>query len=70
MQMSLSNPRRTVEQILADESIRLRNQARAMPPGVERDRLIRIARQAETGSHLSDGCNLPASSCPAEKCLR
>ncbi|WP_420968202.1 hypothetical protein [Bradyrhizobium sp. B120] len=52
MQNSLPNPRRSPEQRLADESIRLRGEARVMPPGVARDRLIRMARQAETASHI------------------
>ncbi|WP_426437885.1 hypothetical protein [Bradyrhizobium genosp. P] len=53
MQINLSNRRRSVEQHLADESIRLRDEAGAMPPGVERDRLIRMARQAETASRVN-----------------
>ena len=36
---------------LSEEADRLRKQARGTPPGVERDRLIRRARLAETGSH-------------------
>jgi hypothetical protein len=52
MQNSLPDPRRSPEQHLADESIRLRDQARVMPPGVARDRLIRMARQAETASRI------------------
>jgi hypothetical protein len=39
-------------QRLADEAARLRKQARGTPPGIERDRLIRRARQAETGSQM------------------
>ncbi|KJC60461.1 hypothetical protein UP10_12655 [Bradyrhizobium sp. LTSPM299] len=53
MQINLSNRRRSVEQHLADESIRLRDEANAMPPGVERDRLIRMARRAETASRVN-----------------
>ncbi|MEN3348306.1 MAG: hypothetical protein V7632_1941 [Bradyrhizobium sp.] len=52
MQIKLSNPRRSPNQHLADESIRLRNEASAMPPGVARDRLIRMARQAETAARI------------------
>ena len=33
---------------LAEEAARLRQQARRAPQGVERDRLLRRARQAET----------------------
>jgi hypothetical protein len=43
---------------LADECIRLRKEARGIPPGIERDRLLRRARQAETGSRIS-GWRLP-----------
>jgi hypothetical protein len=53
VQTSFSNPRRSVEQHLADEAIRLRNEASAMPPGVERDRLIRMARRAETAARVN-----------------
>lgn len=43
-----------LEQRLAEEALRLRKLARGTPPGVERDRLIRMARQCETGSHISE----------------
>jgi hypothetical protein len=43
----------SLEQRLEDEAMRLRNEARGAPPGIERDRLIRRARQAETASHMS-----------------
>ena len=38
---------------LSEEAERLRKQARGTPPGVERDRLIRRARLAETASRLN-----------------
>jgi hypothetical protein len=38
---------------LANEATRLRKEAQGTPHGVERERLMRRARQAETGSHLS-----------------
>ncbi|KJC51716.1 hypothetical protein UP09_02165 [Bradyrhizobium sp. LTSP885] len=64
MPMSLSNPRRSVEQHLADESIRLREEASAMPPGVERDRLIRMARRAETASRVNAWVTSPGLQSP------
>ena len=39
---------------LSEEAERLRKEARGTPPGVERDRLIRRARLAETASHMSE----------------
>lgn len=42
----------TLEQRLLDEAARLRAQAQRAPPGVDRERLLRRARQAETTSHL------------------
>jgi hypothetical protein len=53
MQIKLRNPRRSPEQHLADQSTRLRVEADAMPPGVARDRLIRMARQAETAARIN-----------------
>ena len=43
-----------VEQGLADEAYHLREQAKLLPPGAVREATSRKARQAETGSHLSD----------------
>jgi hypothetical protein len=39
---------------LLEEAKRLRKEARGTVPGVERDRLIRRARQAEIGAHISE----------------
>jgi hypothetical protein len=44
----------TLEQRLLAEAERLRKQARGTPPGVERERLLRRARQAETASHVNE----------------
>jgi hypothetical protein len=44
---------------LSAEAERLREEARGTPPGVERDRLIRRARQAETGAHISESLRSP-----------
>jgi hypothetical protein len=46
--------RQSAEHRLAQEAKRLRKEARGTPPGVERDRLIRKARQAETGAQASE----------------
>ena len=43
----------SLEKRLSEEAERLRKEARGTPPGVERAKLIRRARLAETGSHIS-----------------
>ena len=42
-----------LEQRLEEQAKRLRQEARGTPPGVEREKLIRRARQAETASHIN-----------------
>jgi len=52
--------RRRVKQIqsledrLVEEAKRLREKAKSLPPGAARETLLRKARQAETGSHISE----------------
>jgi hypothetical protein len=52
----LSQP---LEQRLAGEAHRLREQAKLLPLGAVREATIRRARQAETGSHLSEWLRSP-----------
>jgi len=47
------------EERLAQEAQRLREQAREMPPGLERDYLLRKARQTETASHVNEWLSSP-----------
>lgn len=44
----------SLEDRLAEEAAKLRKEAQGTPPGIERERLVRRARQAETGSHISE----------------
>jgi hypothetical protein len=45
----------SLEQRLADEAARLREEAKGAAPGsMERELLLRKARQAETGSHINE----------------
>jgi hypothetical protein len=44
---------------LSDEAQRLRKEARGTLPGVERDRLIRKARLAETASRMTEWIQSP-----------
>ncbi|MHC2397556.1 hypothetical protein ACVMGC_002100 [Bradyrhizobium barranii subsp. barranii] len=52
----------SLEERLAQEAQRLREQARKLPAGAERETLLRKARQArqaETGSHMSEWLRSP-----------
>jgi hypothetical protein len=57
--------RRRVKQTLSleerhsEEAKRLREKARSLPPGADREALLRKARQADTGSHLSEWLQSP-----------
>jgi hypothetical protein len=44
---------------LAAEAERLREQAKSLPPGAARDGMLRRARQAETGSQMSEWLRSP-----------
>ena len=44
---------------LAEEAAKLRKEAQGTPPGIARERLIRRARQAETGSRVSEWLRSP-----------
>jgi len=44
---------------LEDQAKRLRDEARLVSPGTERDRLIRLARQADIAAHMSEWLRSP-----------
>ena len=44
----------SLEESLAEEAKRLRKQAQGTPPGIERERLVRRARQTETASRMTE----------------
>ncbi|MBR0718359.1 hypothetical protein [Bradyrhizobium liaoningense] len=48
-----------LEERLAAEAAKLREQAELLPPGHLRDEVLKKARQAETGSHMSGWLNSP-----------
>jgi hypothetical protein len=50
----------TLEERLAEQARELRERAKAMPLGVERDALLKRARQAETGAHVSKWLRSPS----------
>jgi hypothetical protein len=50
---------KSLEERLAEEAKKLREEAKLLPPGAEREKMIRKARQAETGSHVSEWLRSP-----------
>ncbi|MGJ4932596.1 hypothetical protein ACQR1I_34980 [Bradyrhizobium sp. HKCCYLS2038] len=49
----------SLEERLAEEAKRLRAEAELLPHGPARDEVLRRARQAETGSHMSEWLRSP-----------
>jgi hypothetical protein len=59
MQRRRFKQNQSLEERLSEEAKRLRSEAKLLPPGAVRDELIRRARQAETGSHLTEWLTSP-----------
>ena len=53
-----------LEKRLSEEVQRLRKQAQGTPPGIERERLLRRARQAETASQIFQWLRSPGLKAP------
>jgi hypothetical protein len=53
-----------LEERLAEEAKRLREEAEMLPRGAVRDAALRRARQAETGSHMSEWLRSPGLRSP------
>lgn len=54
MQRRTVKPTSLLETRLAQMAQECREKAQKLPPGIERDQMMRKARQAETASHLSE----------------
>jgi len=54
----------SLEERLAHEAKRLRERASSLPPGFERECILRKARQAETGAHVSAWLRSPGLQSP------
>lgn len=50
----------SLEQRLAEEAKRLRAQAEKLPPGPDRERLLRKAREDETAGQMADWITSPS----------
>ena len=48
-----------LDQRLVEEAQRLRKEAKGTHPGIERERLVRKARQAETAAHMQKWLSAP-----------
>ena len=53
-----------LEDRLGAQAVRLRAEAEALPEGAKRDDLLRLARQAETGAHMSEWLRSPGLQTP------
>jgi hypothetical protein len=49
----------SLDQRLGEQAKRLRLEAEGTPPGIEREQLIRRARQAETAAHMQEWLSSP-----------
>jgi hypothetical protein len=59
LRIQLNQPKPTFEQRLAHVALRLKEQAKTLPHGQERELLSRKARQVETASHISEWISSP-----------
>jgi hypothetical protein len=50
---------KSLEERLSEEAKRLREEAKLLAPSAVREALLRKARQAETGSHMSEWLRSP-----------
>jgi len=55
---------KSFEERLAEDAKRLREEAKLLPPGAMRDATLRKARQAETGSRMSEWLSSPGLQSP------
>jgi hypothetical protein len=53
-----------IDQRLIEQAKRLRKEAKGIPPGVEREKLIRRARQVETAAHIQEWLTSPGLQAP------
>ena len=53
-----------LEERLGKEAMRLREAAELLPSGAEREQLLRRARQAEVGAHISEWLKSPGLRAP------
>ena len=59
MQRRRFKQNQSLEERLSEEAKRLREEAKLLPLGAARDEIIRKARLAETGSHMTEWLTSP-----------
>ena len=64
MRRSRFIPNANLEERLALEAQVLKEQAEALPPGRDREMLLRRARQTETASHITEWLSSPGLTSP------
>jgi hypothetical protein len=58
MQTRIANTR-SFDERLAEETVKLKEKAKTLPIGKERENLLRKARQVETASHINEWLTSP-----------
>jgi hypothetical protein len=53
------NQTTSLEEHLEEQAMRLRKEARGIPPGVEREKLIRQARKADAAARIQEWLSSP-----------
>jgi len=64
MRTNPNQPRPPFQDRLLLEVSRLKEEAKALPPGRDRDAMIRRVRQAETASHMDEWLSSPGLQSP------
>jgi len=64
MRTNPNQPRPPLQDRLLLEVSRLKEEAKALPPGPPRDAMIRRVRQAETASHMDEWLSSPGLQSP------
>jgi hypothetical protein len=59
-----SPPKPPLRDLLALEAVSIRDAAEAVPPGLQRDAMLRKDRLAETASHINDWLASPGLRAP------
>jgi hypothetical protein len=54
----------SLDQRLEKQAKRLRKEARGTPPGVEREKLLRLARRSEAAAHIEEWLSFPGLQAP------
>jgi hypothetical protein len=62
--MLRTRPKPSFDQRLAQEALRIQEQVKSMPPGRDRELLVRKARQLKTALHVNEWLSSPGLKTP------